>query len=296
MWTGSANATDAAFARNVEFLVQLTGSSSDLGIDTVMKHQTDRQRLVDLLRDAGDRVATAPDLLINEIEKSVEAARTALVDASMSAQIIARDGDRYDIVLHATGGDVKMPGDAAVTCWPITLNEGHSRDVNALIGPVAQFEDVSFEALTSFFAFRIELRSCRQDLVLNLPASGMPANRVERVLREMIRTPRQFVRLLLLLLGDGSIDPTQLGTPVPGSSDNDGRSPDDARQSMPTQGLLEQLLRTLDRTPDQLAHVAAMLADFGHRTQGEAVVPPGFDEIWGPIDTIWQQQARSDAK
>ncbi|MDO8476157.1 MAG: phospholipase D family protein [Candidatus Rokubacteria bacterium] len=300
VWTGSANATDAAFSRNVEFLVQLTGSRSDLGIDSLMTHETDTQRLVDLLQDAGERVAIAPDPFRDEIEKAIEATRTALVDADMRAQITARDGDRYDILLRATEGDVKMPGDATVTCWPITLNDGHAQNVNTLTGPVAQFDDVSFEALTSFFAFRIELRSHRgvtpQDLVLNLPADGMPANRVERVLREMVRTPRQFVRLLLLLLGDGSVDPAQLGALVAGSSGDGRLSPDEASQSMPTQGLLEQLLRTLDRTPDQLVHVAAMLKDFGHRDPGETVVPPGFDEIWGPIDTIWKQRTACDAK
>src|SRR5207244_9226624 len=134
------------------------------------------------------------------------------------------------------------------------------------------------------FAFRIEMRSTRgtphQDLVLNLPADGMPANRVERVLREMVRTPRQFVRLLLLLLGDGSVDPAQLAALVAGSSVDDGPPSDEARPSMPIQGLLEQLLRTLDRTPDQLAHVAAMLTDLGRCPPGETVVPAKFDEIW----------------
>lgn len=35
IWTGSANATDAAFTRNVEFLLQLSGARGALGIDSV---------------------------------------------------------------------------------------------------------------------------------------------------------------------------------------------------------------------------------------------------------------------
>ena len=295
VWTGSANATESAFARNVEFLVQLTGPRSGLGIDSLMKHEPDTQKLVDLLRDAGDRVAAAPDPNRDEIEKSIEAVRAALLDANVSAQITARDGDRYDIVLRASEDTVTMPGDALVTCWPITLNDRHGRDVHIQTGPVTQFSDLAFEALTSFFAFRIELRSCRQDFVMNLPVDGMPTNRGERLLREMVSTPRRFLRLLLLLLSDGGIDPTQLGTLVAGPS-NGGHSAEDEHQSMSTQGLLEQLLRTLDRAPDQLAHVAAMLADFGHHVRGDAIIPPGFDEIWGPIDTIWKRRAPSSSK
>ena len=36
IWTGSANATDAAFSKNVEFLVELRGKKKYCGIDAVL--------------------------------------------------------------------------------------------------------------------------------------------------------------------------------------------------------------------------------------------------------------------
>ena len=42
VWTGSANATDAAFRRNVEFLVELIGPRKRFGIDTLMEHRKGR--------------------------------------------------------------------------------------------------------------------------------------------------------------------------------------------------------------------------------------------------------------
>ncbi len=37
LWTGSANATNAAFGGNVEFLVELQGARSACGVDAVLE-------------------------------------------------------------------------------------------------------------------------------------------------------------------------------------------------------------------------------------------------------------------
>ncbi len=44
LWTGSANATDAAFGRNIEFLVQLKGQKSRHGISCLMAPGSPKQR------------------------------------------------------------------------------------------------------------------------------------------------------------------------------------------------------------------------------------------------------------
>ena len=43
VWTGSANATSAAFQRNVEFLVQMSGNRSQVGIDKFLASAKDGQ-------------------------------------------------------------------------------------------------------------------------------------------------------------------------------------------------------------------------------------------------------------
>lgn len=57
IWTGSANATAAAFGGNVEFLVELTGPRKRFGIDALMEPQKGEVRFVNLLTDAGEFVA-----------------------------------------------------------------------------------------------------------------------------------------------------------------------------------------------------------------------------------------------
>ena len=49
LWTGSANATNAAFSGNVEFLVELQGARSACGVDAVLEGRTGGVKLRDLL-------------------------------------------------------------------------------------------------------------------------------------------------------------------------------------------------------------------------------------------------------
>jgi hypothetical protein len=46
VWTGSANATDAAFKRNVEFLIELIGPKKKFGIDAMMEAQKGEIRFI----------------------------------------------------------------------------------------------------------------------------------------------------------------------------------------------------------------------------------------------------------
>ena len=54
LWTGSANATEAAFTGNVEFLVELTGKKKDIGVDALL----DPAGLGGLLQDVAGRPRT----------------------------------------------------------------------------------------------------------------------------------------------------------------------------------------------------------------------------------------------
>ena len=66
--------------------------------------------------------------------------------------------------------------------------------------------------LTTFFAF--DLLARRPEgislgvFVLNLPLSGGPADRKERVLRSFLENRGKFLRFLMLLLADERFEPT----------------------------------------------------------------------------------------
>ncbi len=302
IWTGSANATDAAFNTNVEFLVELTGKKSLCGIDALLGGQDNsnhekiagRARLIDLLEEyQRSDSGLEPDPVREELEAVCRDLRQQLAAARMEAQAtIAADASRseYELcVLQPASAELPLPTDTSLRCWPITLPDSAAA-VPQLTArqPVARFA-LSFKALTSFFAFEITARRKGKKLttrfVLNLPLRGAPEDRQNRILLALLENRRQVLRYLLMLLADdgGLMVVRDLGTD--GRADS-GAEGDGNCTSMP---LLEALLSTLERQPGRLDQVAQLVKDLRSTAEGRALLPERFDEIWEPI---WEMRGR----
>jgi len=292
IWTGSANATDAAFERNVEFLVELIGSKKAIGIDTLMVCQKDTTRLIDLLQEAHGPYGAKPvDEAEQQLVTLVDEARKALLIARLSAHVrSAGQEGSFDVELRPCGECPALSASVSVSVWPITLPQTAHQQPLTLDAPAAAvFPALSLEALTTFYAFELKaslgVRVKREGFVLNLPTQGLPSDRAERLLRLMIGDRSRFMQFLLLLLGEakqGGMLPHPVGPDT-------GRSPSHNVLGMSAEPLLESLVRALDRHPERLDQVARLVADLTASPDSETVLPPNFAEIWAPIFAVRQR-------
>jgi hypothetical protein len=293
VWTGSANATNAAFERNVEFLVELGGKKGICGIDSIMgkagddgKPESDVTGLISLLQRYAPTDEPQADKEEARLESLTEAARRALSTARWSAQAAALPGEteRFEIRFgldeeHAPD----VPREVSVRCWPIT-RPGVDADITVEPDEIVAFRPLSFEALTSFFAFKVtaasEKASVSQTFTINVPLEGAPPDRQERILRTLLDSREKVLRLILLLLAEGGQDQHEaliaaqrmLGSGGDGDARN-GSGP----ASFP---LFEALVRTLERDPTKLDQIARLLADLHSTPEGSRLVPEGLDDVW----------------
>jgi len=290
IFTGSANATAAAFGANVEFLVELTGKRSRVGIDAFLQKSQGSLSFADLLQPytpSGD--TTPPDALQKELEERVEQVRRLLAATPISAYIgQLPDQDLFRVRLEAEAGAPTIPAGVQIRCWPITLRELDAIDFSVASSVFAQFSPLSFVALTSFFAFQAvaeegSRRACAR-FVLNLPLVGAPADRRERILRALLSNREQVLRFLLFLLSEFGADgnPADLAGGLFADKQNFGSG----WQSFP---LFESLLRALDRSPEKLDQVARLVEDLRGGEGSESLLPEGFEEVWRPI---WEARQR----
>jgi hypothetical protein len=294
MWTGSANATDAAFTRNVEFLVQLTGSKHACGVDKLLAGNKDSAGFRDILTEADGLVAQAVPS-----EDEVRGARLVEEGRSWAARCIQSfdvefHGECFDVVVVGATERPARPAGVKVRCWPTTLSADRAVDVPDAAGPLGRFEGVSFEALTTFLAVEVSTsvgRAPSARFVLNLPLNGAPADRRDRILRSLIKDKSRFARYVWMLLSDESEGLQGLSSVVPIGTDHEaGRRRD--LDLMPS--LFELLLRTLHRHPQRLDDIAGLLKSI--RTSAddrEPLFPPGFEEVWEPIWAI-RERARGE--
>lgn len=297
VWTGSLNATDAALKRNVEFLVELVGHRKHLGIDTLMTAEKDSIRLINLVRDVTDEdvVAGQPeDEEVETLERRFDALRLALVDAQLEAVANRREDGSYDVALMCRSAGLEVDADLVTACWPVSTDSsrtsfGSCRPGEALV----VFPQLSFEALTTFFAFEMSGRAGGEErslrFALNLPLSGAPDDRKQRVLRSFLTDRGRFMRFLMLLLADEGFDPGALSEAMNGQ-----RGQSEAAGNAFAVGLLEKLLHALDASPRRLDHLESLLQQLTSEPEGLELLPPGFSEIWGPIWTVREARRQTE--
>jgi hypothetical protein len=292
LWTGSANATQAAFHHNVEFMVRLTGKKSRVGIDQFLTQIENQTTFRDLLRPyaPGDKVVL--DNALETLEQQAVRIQRQLARLPLTATVVG-PGDEEELYqlalsLPESGASFELPANAELWCWPITLNEERCVPGHLDREPVAQFA-LSLEALTSFFAFEIRTAAdkveARKRFVLKVPLQNAPVGRQERILRHLLGDRSKVLRYLLMLLA-GEEDVHELldvllATHRAGAGRNgSGRD----RISF-----FEPLVRALARDPDKLIRAHRLVDDLARDPDGADLLPEGFLDIWKPI---WQAHLR----
>jgi hypothetical protein len=291
IWTGSANATDAAFNGNVEFLVELKGKKSRYGINTLLGGTDDKATLSALLHEYKPS-ESPPDSDAEQLslEAVVEDARRKLAGLKLLVKVTPVHKD-YCLDLFLEKNNVPNTGTGVqIHCWPVTLHEAASKilDPNKALDKkdnnlLVTFGPLSLEAITSFFAFEIEAndgqKSASARFVMNLPLQGAPIDRKERVLRSLLKNREQVLRYLWFLLSEGGLEAGELLTT---SRNHDSGS---SGNGVLISGfpLFEALVRALHRNPESLDQIACLVNDLRQTPEGLELLPEGFDSVWQPI-------------
>lgn len=297
LFTGSANATHAAFALNVELLVELVGPVKGCGIASLLGDENDSKQdaLRSLLQEyTPPETPEEVNVEQRELESRLERLAYELAAVRLTATVeespqpataggaqVAAD-QLYEVRLSGTLP--ALPDGVEVRVWPVTLASETALPVRAGgDGTLANFRGLSLEALTAFVAFQVSLRqgrlSASRRFTVTVELCGAPDDRRERLLRSFLKNRRQVLRLLLLLLMDEGAD-VSLFVEAARDDDKAGRW-SFGGWNEPT--LLEALLQSLSRHPERVEQAARLIADLGRTPEGRDLLPEGLEEIWAPI-------------
>jgi hypothetical protein len=281
VWTGSANATDAAFGGNVEFLVQLTGKKSRCGVDAVLGQEKGVISFLDLLQPFAP--GTVPvDEVLESLQHRADDVRYAVAKMRFAVRVKPEEAaDTFTLRVESRSALPSWP-DTSLRCWPIRFGKGSAVE---LVGKqVAEFSSLALEDISSFFAFEATVttagRSASARFVLNLPLLDAPPGRMDRILRSLLKNRDQLLRFLLFLLAD-TRDGSRNGSILPMLARPPGKENGSASGlHLP---LFEVLVQTLYRDPSRLDHVARLVEDLRRTDEGAALLPESFESVWEPI-------------
>ena len=298
LFTGSANATRAAFQQNVEVLVELVGKKRNCGIDALLGADDDPrlETLRSLLQEyRAPASLTAVDETQRALERRADRLTRILGAARLRATVRHTDEEkRWDITL--SGKLPGIPAGAEVKVWPATLSAEEALEIagpadpgGGPVGPpdladaIGIFKGLSFAALTAFFAFEVALREGRHEVrkrfAVTTELVGAPEDRKARLLRSLLKDRRRVLQLLfLILIGEGA-DVSAFVEVARGGDTDRGRFFGDWDPGT----LLEALLRSLSQNPKRIDDAARLIADLRKTPEGQDLLPEGLKEIWEPV-------------
>ena len=295
LFTGSANATTAAFRLNVEVLIELVGRTKDCGIASLLGQDDDPK--LESLRSLLQEYHPPDEPQQNgngetELERKADRLARALGAARLTATVQeVNKGQNWDITL--SGELPEIPDGVEVRVWPATLVP----EIALSVGPpverpnevassadvIATFRGLSFEALTGFFAFEVSVREgkhvAEKRFAVTAELVGAPEDRKQRLLRSLLKDRRRVLRLLLLILMDEGADVSMFVQQVGG----DETASHGYFGSWDNTAVLEALLRSLSREPERIDQAARLIADLGSTPEGKKLLPEGLNEIWEPV-------------
>ncbi len=284
LWTGSANATEAAFRSNVEFMVELRGQREKVGIEAILGRESEKDALWGLLQEYAPGVdAQEPvDELQRRLEDEVDSAIGLLGRTVFQAQVYELESETCRLSL-APGETIQgIPDDLDIQCWPITIPESHRQSA---AGAGLNFDFlVTRQAMTAFFAFGVSGarngRRAQSYCVIKAELIGAPSDRFQTLLKSLLHNRAQVLRLLLLLLEDRD-GLEGMTSWVLKDSSSKWQSAD--FKSVP---LLESMLRSLHRDPGKLDRVDRLVRDLCQTSEGRELLPQGFLPLWESLSRV----------
>jgi hypothetical protein len=282
VWTGSANATDAAFHGNVEFLVELEGRKDRCGVHATIGDHKDRlglRRLVEPYDPAQEDPLEPTDA--ERIEQRLDRARRAIGGMRFTATCSPTTPDRWRLTLEGDAVDAinytaTIDG-IDISVRPVTVS-GVAAVRPVIGGGVLSVNfEVSEPAITPYFAVTLKLQDDEVGFLIAGELVNPPPGRSERVLSNILSNRADLIRFLLLLLGN--IEDALAAF----DSAGDGQVTSDWGLPPGSEALLEPLVRAYSRDPAKLRDIERVMLELGRTPEGDSLLPEHWHDIWDPI-------------
>jgi len=283
VWSGSANATDAAFNGNVEFLVELVGRKESCGIHATIGDRSDRLGLRKLLIPYDPVLPEPVDMTDAEkIGLRLERARRAIGGLRFTATCAGGEGGYWSLSLSGLTAATRLDGGVlegvSTSIRPITLGKAATTLLEILPSGMEVEFNVSEAAVTPFFALTVAIEEMEIAFLVAAELVDPPPGRAERVLSSLLANRSDLIRFLLLLLGNVE-DALAAFDGVPDGSKTKGNW----LAGHASEALFEPLVHAFSRDPERLRDIERVMNELRRSAEGSSILPERWNEIWDPI-------------
>jgi hypothetical protein len=301
---GSANATKAAFDRNIEFLLELRGTSAAVQLDRLKDELLGQDEKGGIFQPYDPPTEPHDDSEVKNLEERLRLLEFKLLkflDIKRAEVTTSENEANYDLhlVLHPGAGDW---GDLSVKVSPFNSDGIQSKELSSKGTTTLVFENINESNLSRFLRFEIWQGGNRlRAFLIKVEIEGLPETRVSRILRSIINSRDRFFEYLRFLLAEDfnkgaiSTEPDD-GDRGNGNGNGNGDGTDIWDMSTP---IFEQLLLAASRSPQRLKAIDDVIQQL-RKEEGEQsdsnIVPHEFLDFWESFKQIVPQPKRRNRK
>ena len=284
---GSANSTAAALGeqpRNVEFMVELKGKRSRFGIDELLRGNSEGERgmfssLIEEF-DTSEAGTVTVDESQARLDRLLDSAVQSLARVDISGTVADSENGRYSIRLEPAEMPEVSSSVAEIRCWPATLTAAHAERLE----DGTEFKGLSLSELSAFLAIEVRVSldgiAATRRFARIVRLTGLPEDRLPRLIAAMLRDKERLMQLLWLLLSpDQEMTMADLSAALA-----NGNS--DSSWGIALPGLMERMLETLGRDPRRLDDVNSLIEDLRRTESGTELLGAEFEAVWHSIWTV----------
>jgi len=286
---GSANATQAAVKKNVEFLLELRGTSGSLRI---------RRRLNELLGDKkneGVFIPFSPEQREANQEETLQQQSAhrrfeyALLKANTSSRVLpAENKKNFDLHIDLDLKKLPISENFKVTVQPFNTKSslGAIRLTPGKRNRIV-FKNLAEVELSRFIHFKITGKGSelQHQFLLKIDIQDLPEDRLENILKKIIDSQDKFFEYLRFLLAEDITkeDLLSVGEDTKHIIHND-ESAGDWHVNLP---IYEQLLVVASRSPRKLKDIDDAIQKLTPSDENSSqVIPESFLSFWGAFRTL----------
>lgn len=281
---GSANATEAARERNIEFMIEMTGISSPIRIKP--RHR----ELVGEETGAGPFVPFDLSQGGKDVSEEVERQRLArlfefaLLQANIHGRVERTEsGKNFDLHLDLDLVHIPKQQNTFLYVQPLAAKQRFSRQ-SLTPGLVEKhvFQNIDELEISRFVQFSIESPKgeLQHEFLVKIPIAGLPNDRLDSILRKVIDTQDKFFQYLGFLLDENPSKEDLLARADHDTGHNSSQE-NGAAGFWVNLPVFERLMLAASRSPRKLADVDEIVRRLVNSGEdGTTVVPNEFLSFW----------------
>lgn len=284
--TGSANLTEAAWSRNVEFGAVLEGRTDRVGVAATLEGLGKDVPGLNHMLEAYLPEATQEEVLEGLDTWAIEEFHHRIASANPMLRIEQTGEQAVRANLELALPDDSEGLAEVTTVWPLALPEATNAQA---LRESLEWEHAS-DNISPFLAVATTVGTGKEQLtrrcVIVAELKGDLPDRAQNAVLNILRNRADVLRYLVFLLGDPTYDA------LLGALDGEAgawNSPAAGGHNVNI-ALFEPLVRAIGRDTAELAQIADLVRDLreidaSREDSAEPLLPEGLDDLW---DAVWQ--------